>query len=156
LGSNVGERAQTLERALERMEAAGVRVVKRSAVYETEPQDVTSQPWFLNMVVEGETLLFPIQLLNAMQRIERNLGRMRGGSEVRRGPRSIDIDILLFAGVEMDSPTLTLPHPRLLARRFVLEPLSEIAPDLRDPKTKELLSRHLPLVKDQKLRRYDG
>jgi 2-amino-4-hydroxy-6-hydroxymethyldihydropteridine diphosphokinase len=138
------------------MEEAGVQVVRRSAVYETEPQDVTAQPWFLNMVVEGETLLSPIQLLNAMQRIERNLGRMRDGSEVRRGPRSLDIDILLFADVQMDSATLTLPHPRLLARRFVLEPLAEIAPNLRHPKTKELLSRHLPLVKGQKLRRYDG
>lgn len=151
LGSNIGERAQNLERALRELEQEQIQVVKRSSIYETEPQDVAQQPWFLNMVVECEMRLFPLQLLSAIQRIEGGLGRVRGA--VRRGPRTIDIDILLFANVCMETPKLTIPHPRMFERRFVLEPLVEIAPELRHPRTKELLSRHLTRLSGQKARR---
>jgi 2-amino-4-hydroxy-6-hydroxymethyldihydropteridine diphosphokinase len=153
LGSNVGEREQNLKRALLELQQEQVEIRQCSSLYETEPQDVAEQPWFLNMVVECETGLFPLQLLSALQRIERGLGRVRGAGAVRRGPRTIDIDILLFANVRMETPGLTIPHPRMLDRRFVLEPLLEIAPDLRHPVTKEMLSRCLKLVRDQKLRK---
>jgi 2-amino-4-hydroxy-6-hydroxymethyldihydropteridine diphosphokinase len=153
LGSNVGDRGQNLQSALEELEREQIQVVKRSSLYETEPQDVTEQPWFLNMVAECETRLFPLQLLGAIERIERGLGRVRGAGAVRRGPRTIDIDILLYANVRIDSATLTIPHPRMFDRRFVLEPLLEVAPDLRHPQTKEPLSRYLKGLAGQKARK---
>ena len=153
LGSNLGERAENLERALHALEESEIRVLKRSSLYETEPQDVVAQPWFLNMAVEGETRLLPVQLLHALQRIEGQLGRVRGAGEVRRGRRVIDIDILLFGSVQMDTTELTIPHPRMLERRFVLEPLLEIAPDLRHPETMELLRERLRSVTGQKVQR---
>lgn len=153
LGSNVGAREQNLERALVELERAELLVLKRSSIYETEPQDVLEQPWFLNMVVEGETRLFPLQLLAAGQQIERAMGRLRGAGEVRRGPRAIDIDILLFANVRMETPSLTIPHRGMFDRRFVLEPLVEIAPELRHPESNELLSRRLELLAHQRVRR---
>lgn len=151
LGSNVGDRRKNIERALLEIEEKEVHILTRSSVYETEPQDVTRQPWFLNMVVECETGLLPLQLLQRLQTIERELGRVRTES-VRRGPRIIDIDILLFANIQMQTPALTIPHPRMFDRRFVLEPLLEIAPELRHPETRELLSRYLQSTLDQKLR----
>ncbi len=153
LGSNVGEREQNLQRALVALEREQIHVVRRSSIYETEPQDVVGQPWFLNMVAECETSCFPLQLLGVLLRIERELGRVRGGGTVRRGPRTIDIDILLFGNLLMETPELTIPHPRMCERRFVLEPLMEIAPDLRDPGTRELLSDHLCKVDRQVVRR---
>ncbi len=152
LGSNLGDRKQNLANAIARLEAEGVRLTAKSSLYETEPQDVREQPWFLNMVVACETNYFPLQLLAATQRIEGELGRRRAGV-VRRGPRSIDIDILLFGDSAINTPRLVVPHPRMLERRFVLEPLLEIAPDLRHPITKELISKHVPGVSMQKLRR---
>lgn len=151
LGSNLGERADNLQKAVLGLEREQVQILKRSSLYETEPQDVADQPWFLNMVVEGETRLFPLQLLSALQRIERGLGRVRGAGTVRRGPRTVDIDILLFGQVQMEAPTLTIPHARMFERRFVLEPLLEIAPDLRHPLTKELLSRYLKSLSGQRV-----
>lgn len=152
LGSNLGGREESLRRALEALEIEDVRMVKRSSLYETEPQDVAGQAWFVNMAVECRTRCFPIQLLTVLQRIEHQLGRVRAGV-VRRGPRTIDIDILLFSNIVMDTPKLVIPHPRMLERRFVLEPLLEIAPELRDPRTREPLSRYLGRVAAQKLRR---
>lgn len=153
LGSNVGQREENLERALLQLEDERIHILKRSSIYETEPQDVTEQPWFLNLTVECETRLFPIQLLGVVQKIERDLGRARGAGSVRRGPRTIDIDILLFGNVRMETPGLTIPHPRMLDRRFVLEPLLEIGPDLRDPRTNEALSSSLRKVSGQAVRR---
>jgi 2-amino-4-hydroxy-6-hydroxymethyldihydropteridine diphosphokinase len=153
LGSNMGAREEQLERALAALEQAGVRIIRRSAIYETEPQEVTEQPWFLNMVVECETSLFPLQLLAKALSIERELGRKRGAGTIRRGPRLIDIDILLFGRTVMDTPRLTVPHPRMLERRFVLEPLLEIAPELRHPATKEPLSKFLGATKGQKIKK---
>ncbi len=131
LGSNLGDRKQNLEQAIAALERENIRLKARSSIYETEPRDVTDQPWFLNMVIECETECFPVQLLAVLQKIEREMGRVRRGAPPR-GPRIIDIDILLFGTVTMKTPKLELPHPRMLDRRFVLEPLLEIAPGLRN------------------------
>ncbi len=152
LGSNAGERRANLDEALAALEREQIHIVARSAVYETEPQDVANQPWFLNMVVECESQYFPLQMLTVVQRIERELGRVRTGA-VRRGPRIIDIDILLFGSAVLETPELTIPHPRMFERRFVLEPLLEIAPELRNPKTKEPVSRYLAAVARQRVRK---
>jgi 2-amino-4-hydroxy-6-hydroxymethyldihydropteridine diphosphokinase len=153
LGSNVGEREENLNRALRALERDHVRVITRSSIYETEPQDVAQQRWFLNLAVECETRHFPLQFLGVIERIQRELGRERGPGAMRWGPRVIDIDVLLFGNLIMDTPQLTIPHPRMLERRFVLEPLLEIAPELRHPGTRELLSKYLGKVAGQKVRK---
>jgi 2-amino-4-hydroxy-6-hydroxymethyldihydropteridine diphosphokinase len=149
-GSNLGDRKQNLGNAIAALDREHIQLVTRSSVYETEPRDVTDQPCFLNMVVECVTRCFPLQLLSVLLRIERELGRVRGAS-VRRGPRIIDIDILLFGQTSIRTPQLIIPHPRMFERRFVLEPLLEIAPALRHPETNEPLSRMLEKVKDQRV-----
>ncbi len=151
LGSNLGDRAARLEAALVALNEAGVRVVAKSPVYETEPQEVTKQPWFLNLVVEVATSCFPVQLLAIVQRIEREMGRTRMG-EGRRGPRVIDIDILLFARVVMNTPRLTIPHARMSERRFVLQPLLDLSPDERDPRTGERWRGSLERLQGQAVR----
>jgi 2-amino-4-hydroxy-6-hydroxymethyldihydropteridine diphosphokinase len=145
----MGERGENLERALALLEREQIRVIARSSVYETEPQDVAAQPWFLNMAVACETRFFPLQLLTALLRIEREMGRIR---RLPRGPRIIDIDVLLIGSAIIDTPRLTVPHPRMLERRFVLEPLLEIAPELVHPIIKRPLRDYLSQVKMQKLR----
>jgi len=152
LGSNLGDREQNLNRALAAMENERIHVIARSSLYETEPQGHLHQPWFLNMAAACETRCFPLQLLTAVQRVEREMGRARNRA-VPGGPRLIDIDILLFAKAVVNTSRLTIPHPRLLERRFVLEPLLEIAPDMRHPQTNELLSRYLSKVAGQKVER---
>jgi 2-amino-4-hydroxy-6-hydroxymethyldihydropteridine diphosphokinase len=132
LGSNLGDREAFLNDAIERLQAAGVRTVRRSSIHETEPQDYHDQPWFLNMAVEVETDLAPLALLGTIQKIEAEMGRQRS---IPKGPRTIDIDILFYANLAIATPELEIPHPRLTERRFVLDPLSEIAPDLRHPVT---------------------
>lgn len=129
LGSNLGDRAANLETAIESLAEMGA-VLARSCVYETEPVDVTGQPWFLNCVIALETELMPKQLLSRVLAIEQKLGRRRTQN---KGPRTIDIDLLLFGGSIVDTPALTIPHPAMHERRFVLEPLAEIAPDVRHP-----------------------
>jgi 2-amino-4-hydroxy-6-hydroxymethyldihydropteridine diphosphokinase len=145
----MGERRENLERALALLEREQIHVVARSSVYETEPQDVADQPWFLNIAVVCETRFFPLQLLTALLRIEREMGRVR---RLPRGPRVIDIDILLVGNAVIDTPRLTIPHPRMLERRFVLEPLLEIASELWHPVTKRPLRDYLSQVKAQKVR----
>jgi 2-amino-4-hydroxy-6-hydroxymethyldihydropteridine diphosphokinase len=130
LGSNVGDREARLRDAVGRLEAAEIHLLRRSPVYETEPQDVLDQAWFLNAVLEAQTELFPMQLLSRTQQIERAMGRQRIKIG---GPRTIDIDILLYGNFVISTPQLEVPHPRMTARRFVLEPLAAIAPDLRHP-----------------------
>jgi 2-amino-4-hydroxy-6-hydroxymethyldihydropteridine diphosphokinase len=130
LGSNLGDRTAHIEQALLHLEKAGVRLVRRSSFYETEPQDIRDQPWFLNIVAETETSLFPLQLLARIHQIESAMGRRRN---IQKGPRTIDIDILLFGRFVMATEFLTIPHPGLAKRRFVLQPLAELAPDLRHP-----------------------
>jgi 2-amino-4-hydroxy-6-hydroxymethyldihydropteridine diphosphokinase len=153
LGSNMGDRGENLERAVTVLIDRELRIRARSSVYETEPQDVVQQRWFLNMCLECEVRYFPMQLLGAIQHVERELGRERGAGAVRRGPRPIDIDILLFGNVVMTTPQLTIPHPRMLERRFVLEPLLEIAPEIRHPGSKEALRKYLDKVEGQIVRR---
>jgi 2-amino-4-hydroxy-6-hydroxymethyldihydropteridine diphosphokinase len=154
LGSNLGDRQANLDNALKALEAAGIRIVQKSSLYETEPQELKTQPWFLNIAVECETKLFPLQLLSATQRIERDLGRERGARAIPKGPRLIDIDILLFGQAIIETPRLTVPHPRMLERRFVLEPLIEISPALRNPVKGGLYKDGLSKVRGQIVRRY--
>ena len=129
LGSNVGDREIQLRDALRRLAAIG-RVVGVSSFYETEPVEFTDQAWFLNCVVALETTETPEQLMMALLQIEQQMGRRR---IQKKGPRAIDIDILLFDEAILDSPALTIPHPAMHQRRFVLEPLAEIAPEVRHP-----------------------
>lgn len=128
LGSNLGDRAATLDEAIRQLShTEGIGKLRRSGVIETEPVGKTDQPKFLNCVVEVETTLEPLKLLDRCQEIERRLGRKR---TVRWGPRTIDLDILLYGDTTLKSDRLTLPHPEMTKRRFVLEPLCELAPDL--------------------------
>lgn len=117
-----------------------------SSVYETEPVGVRNQPWFLNVVVEGETELFPVQLLERMQAIEIRLGRRRPAEP---SPRTIDIDILLYGDFRIQRLDLTVPHPRLAERRFVLEPLVELAPELRHPVSRLTMREMLAATPDR-------
>ena len=130
LGSNLGDRAANLARAISALPEAGVRVFRRSSLYETEPVDFLAQPWFLNCVVEAETSLTPRQLLHVLQGIERSLGSTK---LVARGPRIIDIDILFYGASVIRTEEMDIPHPRMDKRRFVLAPLAELAPGLRHP-----------------------
>ena len=137
--------------AIARLEAQGVRVMHRSSIYETEPQYVRDQPWFLNLAIQAETERSPRQLLAAIQTIEREMGRERA---VSKGPRIIDIDILLFDDLVVDTPELRVPHPHLAERRFVLEPLAEIAPEQRHPVDGRTVREMLPEAPAQIVRRW--
>lgn len=148
LGSNVGDREAHLRAAVARLEPAGVRVLRQSSIYETEPQDVRGQPWFLNLVVEAETEVTPTQLLLRIGEIESQLGRRR---IIPKGPRTIDIDILFYDDAVVETPELEIPHPRLADRRFVLEPLAELAPELRHPVSGRTVREMLAEVSGQKV-----
>ncbi|MDP8981098.1 MAG: 2-amino-4-hydroxy-6-hydroxymethyldihydropteridine diphosphokinase [Acidobacteriota bacterium] len=150
LGSNVGDREANLREAMRRLEAEGIHIRRESSVYETEPQDLRDQPWFLNSVVEVETALFPRQLLTCVRKIEKALGRKR---IVAKGPRTIDIDILLYGSSVIKTADLEIPHPRMSERRFVLEPLAELAPDLRHPVSRRTMKELLGGVAGQVVRR---
>lgn len=127
LGSNLGDQRRNLEQAVERLnDTPGIRVERVSSFRETEPFGVQDQPVFLNGVVEVDTELDPAALLAAIQQIERDLGRT---PTYRWGPRVIDIDILLYDRLRWSTPELTIPHPGLLERPFVTEPLAELAPE---------------------------
>jgi 2-amino-4-hydroxy-6-hydroxymethyldihydropteridine diphosphokinase len=132
LGSNLGDRAGYLLRAVRGMLDAGLDVIRLSSIYETEPVEYENQPSFLNMVAElrGSTLPAPEQTLARLLRIEYLLGRTR---DVRMGPRTIDLDLLIFKDRQIETEFLTLPHPRIAARRFVLVPLNELVPNLVHP-----------------------
>lgn len=130
LGSNLGDRSATLARAVEAMNSAGIRVTRQSSLYLTEPVGAPGQGRFLNAVAETETSLMPLQLLHALMKIERDLGRRRIAPH---GPRAIDLDILFYGSSVIRGPDLQVPHPRLTERRFVLIPLAEIAPEFRHP-----------------------
>jgi len=130
LGGNLGDRAGNIARALRILGENGVEVVRASSVYETEPVDCADQPWFLNQVVEARTALDPSSLLRVAKSVEAELGRVPGPA---KGPRTMDVDILLAGGLVLETPDLVIPHPRLALRRFVLVPLAEIAPEARHP-----------------------
>lgn len=129
LGSNVGDRAANLKTAIERLGEMG-NVLAVSSFYETEPVETSPQPWFLNCAVKLDTEKMPRQLIAAILSLEQEMGRQR---RQPKAPRTIDIDILLFGSSVIELPSLTVPHPRMHERRFVLEPLAEIAPDGRHP-----------------------
>jgi 2-amino-4-hydroxy-6-hydroxymethyldihydropteridine diphosphokinase len=133
LGSNVGDRAKNLQDAIPALADSGVAVLKVSSIYETEPVDLREQPWFLNCVVEAQTELAPLDLLHALRAIEARMGSKK---LVAKGPRLIDLDILLYGSEIIDTPQLQVPHPRMHLRRFVLVPLAEIAPRIRHPRTR--------------------
>jgi 2-amino-4-hydroxy-6-hydroxymethyldihydropteridine diphosphokinase len=140
LGSNLGDREASLERAGRLLEERGFARRRESSLYLTEPVGGPPQGWFLNAVLEGATALTPEGLLSVCLDVERALGRVR---DVRNGPRTIDIDLLLYGSEVRSGTDLELPHPRLYERRFVLVPLAEIAPEVVDPlrgqTTRELL-----------------
>jgi len=131
LGSNLGDRGAILRTAIAALQSAHFDVSKISSFYETEPVDYLDQPWFLNCVVEGETDSQPLELLHALRAIETRLGSQKAFA---KGPRLLDIDILLFGEQSIDTTELQVPHPRMLARKFVLAPLAEIAPELKLPR----------------------
>lgn len=126
----MGDREGNLRAAIEALRGARVRVGKVSSFYETEPVDYLEQPWFLNCVVDGETAVPAPELLRALREIETRIGSKK---EFAKGPRLLDIDILLYGDDTILTAELQVPHPRMLARKFVLEPLAEIAPELKHP-----------------------
>jgi len=130
LGSNLGDRSRNLRRAAELLAAAGARILRRSSVYRTEPMDLRDQPWFYNQVIAVESGLGPAALLELIQAVEAAAGRVPG---VLKGPRILDVDILLADRRVVRTRRLTVPHPRLARRRFVLVPLAEIAPAVVHP-----------------------
>jgi 2-amino-4-hydroxy-6-hydroxymethyldihydropteridine diphosphokinase len=133
LGSNLGDREATLREALSRLGAAdGIEVVAVSSFRESDPVGVIDQPRFLNAAASLETSLEPLELLGRLLEVERGLGRDRAKEE-RWGPRTLDLDLLLYGDEEIDVPGLTVPHPRLAERLFVLQPLLELDPGLRLP-----------------------
>ena len=145
----MGDREQFLAQARERLAQAGVEIRRASSIYETEPVDLKDQRAFLNQALETQTELFPLQLLGRLQKIELAMGRRR---VVVKGPRTIDIDILLIGGAVIDSLALEVPHPRMQERRFVLEPMVELAPDLRHPVSHRTMRELLAGVLTQQVR----
>lgn len=146
LGSNVGDRETMLRSALDALNGSHLRLKRVSSLYETEPIGFLDQGWFLNMAAEFETELFPKQLLHRMQKVELRLGRVRS---VKNGPRTIDIDILLFGKTVMKTEELEIPHPRYRERRFTLAPLAELNPAMRDPITKQTMAEMLAALTGQ-------
>jgi 2-amino-4-hydroxy-6-hydroxymethyldihydropteridine diphosphokinase len=144
LGSNVGDREAQLRDAKNRL-AKLCRVIAVSSFYETEPVEFTEQPWFLNCAIAIETSNTPQQLMASILRIEEEMGRRRVQN---KGPRFIDIDILLFADAIMESKELTIPHPAMHHRRFVLQPLAEIAPQALHPVFKKTIRELLDAMPD--------
>ncbi len=130
LGSNIGNRKENLRRAVELLQGIGLIVQRISSTYETEPVDYLDQDWFLNSVVQAQTKLPPIDLLNAMRAIESEMGSKKA---FPKGPRLIDLDLLLYENQTIATPDLQVPHPRMLDRKFVMVPLVEISPELRHP-----------------------
>jgi 2-amino-4-hydroxy-6-hydroxymethyldihydropteridine diphosphokinase len=130
IGSNLGNRQENCSRAVEILEKRGIKVQKKSSLYETEPWGVKDQPRFINMVVQIETTLKPNDLLRLLKDIEKEIGRQ---DSFHWGPRMIDLDILLFNALVLNEENLQIPHPYLHEREFVLKPLNEIAPDVIHP-----------------------
>jgi len=130
LGSNIGDREERLRDAIASLRHRRINVMRSASLYLTEPRDFVDQPWFINTIVEVETELDPPGLLKQCLAVEREAGRMRDQS---RGPRPIDVDILFYRDLQIQTADLTVPHPRYADRRFVLIPLAELMPDFWDP-----------------------
>ncbi len=134
MGTNVGSLRDNLRRGLERLKTDGLTVLRISSLYRTSPVDYREQDWFLNMVVEIETLMTPEKLLHHCQAVEEQLGRKR---LIEKGPRTPDVDILFYGSEVIRNAGLIIPHPQIAERKFVLVPLAEIAPHLIHPVTKK-------------------
>lgn len=140
MGSNRGDRMANLRRAMGELGKVGVTIERVSSFYKTEPVDFGPQAWFLNCAIEASTDLMPMQLLRAVKSVERTLGRRPG---VNKGPRPIDIDILLYENVVVRTAVLSIPHERMNERRFVLIPLRELAPAARHPVSRRTVTEML-------------
>jgi 2-amino-4-hydroxy-6-hydroxymethyldihydropteridine diphosphokinase len=134
LGSNLGDRKANLARATGLIEKGGVRIISKSSIFESEPVDFLDQPWFFNQVMEVESDLTPLAMLNLAKKIERKMKRTPGRD---KGPRRIDLDLLLAEEMVINSDVLKIPHPRMAQRNFVLVPLNEIAPKVVHPVLKK-------------------
>jgi 2-amino-4-hydroxy-6-hydroxymethyldihydropteridine diphosphokinase len=153
LGSNLGDRVKNLQQAIAALREAGINVTRTSSMYETEPVDYLDQPWFLNIAVAAETELAPAALLDILRQIETQMGSKK---LIAKGPRLIDIDILLYGDQVIDTLELQVPHPRMPLRRFVLEPLAEIAPNARHPVSGLSVSEMLDRTPDKSaVRKFD-
>jgi 2-amino-4-hydroxy-6-hydroxymethyldihydropteridine diphosphokinase len=150
LGSNLGDSETILQSALAKLNGPDLKLRRVSSLYETEPIGLREQRWFLNLVAEFETDLFPKQLLHRIKKIENELGRKR---TVRNGPRTIDVDILLYGSFVVSTEELEIPHPRYRERRFTLAPLAELNPALRDPVTGKTVTEMLADLPGQLARR---
>lgn len=153
LGSNLGDRATTLQRAVQAIADAGFKITRVSSLYEAAPQDVVDQPSFLNAVVELDTNVPPHDLLRGLLAIETAFGRVRLRD---KGPRTLDLDILLYGDLVLREAGLTIPHPAIAQRRFVLDPLVEIAPYLTHPANGDGMSGLLAGVSNQQVIRSEA
>jgi 2-amino-4-hydroxy-6-hydroxymethyldihydropteridine diphosphokinase len=153
LGSNLGDREKLLRHAVAALQEKGAVLWKSASLYSTQPRDFEDQPWFLNTVVEVRTLLEPEDLIRECLEIEKGAGRVR---DIPKGPRPLDIDILIYKDRIVDSPQLKIPHPRFRERRFVLVPLAEIAPGVADPVSGLTAIQLLDLCTDDGVVRREG